>query len=57
MEIGMARMIRKQVSIEPRHERMLKRLARASGVSEAQIVRQALFESPFSEGFDLSLWT
>lgn len=35
-------MIRKQVSIEPRHDRILKRRARQRGVSEAQIIREAL---------------
>jgi hypothetical protein len=35
-------MIRKQLYIEERHDRALKRRARALGVSEADIVRQAL---------------
>ena len=35
-------MIRKQVYIEPRHERMLKRRARQRGVTEAEIIREAL---------------
>src|SRR5258706_1085605 len=35
-------MIRKQVYIEPRHDRMLKRRARQRGVSEAEIIREAL---------------
>ena len=35
-------MIRKQVYIEPRHERMLKRRAKQRGVTEAEIIREAL---------------
>ena len=38
----MAQMIRKQVYIEPRHEAILKRLARMWGVSEAELIRQAI---------------
>jgi hypothetical protein len=38
----MAQMIRKQVYIEPRHEAILKRLARALGVTEAELIRQAI---------------
>jgi hypothetical protein len=35
-------MIRKQVYIQPRHERMLKRRARQLGVTESEIIRAAL---------------
>jgi hypothetical protein len=35
-------MIRKQVYIEERHDRMLKRRARQRGVTEAEIIRHAL---------------
>jgi hypothetical protein len=35
-------MIRKQVYIEPRQDRMLKRRARQRGVTEAEIIREAL---------------
>lgn len=35
-------MIRKQVYIEARHERMLKRCARERGVTESEIIRKAL---------------
>jgi hypothetical protein len=35
-------MIRKQVYLESRHERMLKRQARQRGVTEAEIIREAL---------------
>ena len=38
----MARMIRKQVYIEGRHQALLERLAKTTGVSEAEIIRQAL---------------
>ena len=38
----MAQMVRKQVYIEPRHEAILKRLAQARGVSEAELIRQAI---------------
>lgn len=36
------RMIRKQVYIPKRQQTMLKRLAQARGVSEAEIIRQAI---------------
>jgi hypothetical protein len=35
-------MIRKQVYIEPRHDRMLKRRASQRGMTEAQLIREAL---------------
>jgi len=35
-------MVRKQVYIEPRHDRMLKRRAKQQGVTEAEIIREAL---------------
>ena len=38
----MAQMIRKQVYIEPRQDAVLKRLARTRGVTEAEIIRQAI---------------
>ena len=38
----MAQMIRKQVYIEPRQDAVLKRLARTLGLSEAEIIRQAI---------------
>ena len=38
----MAQMIRKQVYIEPRQDASLKRLARAKGVTEAEIIRRAI---------------
>ncbi len=38
----MAEMVRKQIYIEERHERLLKRISKARGVSEAQLIRQAI---------------
>jgi len=38
----MAQMIRKQIYIEPRHEAILKRLAKMRGVSEAELIRQSI---------------
>lgn len=38
----MGRMVRKQIYIEPRQEMLLKRLARSRGVSEAELIRQAI---------------
>jgi len=38
----MATMVRKQVYLDPKHERELKRMARASGKTEAAIIREAL---------------
>ena len=41
-EENMARMIRKQVYLDERHDRMLKRRATARGITEADIIREAL---------------
>jgi hypothetical protein len=38
----MERMIRKQVYIEKQHEQRLKRVARERGVTEAEIIREAI---------------
>lgn len=38
----MTRMVRKQVYIEPRQETLLKRLARETGATEADLIRQAI---------------
>ena len=38
----MAEMVRKQIYIEERHERLLKRISKARGVSEAELIRQAI---------------
>ena len=41
-EKTMAEMVRKQIYIQERHERLLKRISRARGVSEAELIRQAI---------------
>ena len=41
----MAQMIRKQIYIDAEHERFLKRRSRELGVTEAEVVRQALAEA------------
>ena len=38
----MAEMVRKQIYIEERHERLLKRISKARGVSEAELIRQSI---------------
>jgi hypothetical protein len=38
----MAEMVRKQIYIQERHERLLKRISKARGVSEAELIRQAI---------------
>lgn len=38
----MKRMVRKQVYIEPRQERLLKRRARALGMTEAELIRDGI---------------
>jgi hypothetical protein len=38
----MAQMVRKQIYIEKRQEALLKRIAKARGVSEAEFIRQAI---------------
>ena len=55
----MAQMIRKQVYIEPRHEAILKRLARALGVTEAEIIRRAIDNQESAAPsviYDLTAW-
>ena len=37
-----AEMVRKQIYIEERHERLLKRISKARGISEAELIRQAI---------------
>ena len=39
------RMVRKQVYIEPRHERLLKVRAKQLGVTEAELIRRSLEQS------------
>ncbi len=38
----LAVMVRKQIYIEERHERLLKRISKARGVSEAELIRRAI---------------
>jgi len=38
----MSRMVRKQVYIEPRQEAVLRRMARQTGATEAELIRQAI---------------
>jgi hypothetical protein len=55
----MAQMVRKQVYIEPRHEAILKRLARVWGVTEAEIIRRAIDNEESaapSAIYDLTAW-
>jgi len=37
-----AEMVRKQIYIEERHERLLKRISKARGINEAELIRQAI---------------
>lgn len=39
----MSKMVRKQVYIEPRQEQMLKEAAAETGMTEAEIIREALY--------------
>jgi hypothetical protein len=41
-EKTIAEMVRKQIYIQERHERLLKRISKARGVSEAELIRQAI---------------
>jgi hypothetical protein len=38
----LADMVHRQIYIEERHERLLKRISKARGVSEAELIRQAI---------------
>ena len=38
----MAEMVRKQIYIGKRHDRLLKQISKARGVSEAELIRQAI---------------
>lgn len=38
----MARMVRKQIYIQERQARLLKRISKAHGVSEAEVIREAI---------------
>ena len=55
----MTRMVRKQIYIEPRQESTLKRLARETGATEAEIIREAIdrqSELVFVPRRDLTAW-
>jgi hypothetical protein len=54
----MAKMVRKQIYIEPRQERLLKQLVRETGVTEAQLIRQAIdcHTGSFSPRRDVHVW-
>ncbi len=55
----MATKVRKQIYIEPYQEAALKRLGRQTGVSEAEIIRQAIdrqIQSLQVPGPDLAQW-
>ena len=45
----MAEMVRKQIYIEERHERLLKRISKARGVSEAELIRHAIERGTLGE--------
>ena len=56
---GMAAMVRKQVYIGPDQERFLKRRARELGITEADLIRQALdllAQTPAASRFDPDAW-
>lgn len=52
----MAEMVRKQIYIHRRQQALLRRLAHARGVSEAEIVRQAIEREAMGEGHALETY-
>jgi len=52
-EKTVAQMVRKQIYIEERHERLLKRISKARGVSEAELIRQAIERETVGEKLPL----
>ena len=46
-------MVRKQIYIQERHERLLKRISKARGVSEAELIRQAIERETVGEKLPL----
>jgi hypothetical protein len=53
MEEQMAEMVRKQIYIQKRQEHLLKRLSKAQGISEAEIIRRAIERENTGEKRDL----
>lgn len=55
----MARMVRKQIYIEPRQEAMLRELARQTQATEAELIRQAIDRQTSALAFprrDMRAW-
>jgi hypothetical protein len=52
-EKTMTEMVRKQIYIEERHERLLKRISKARGVSEAELIREAIERETVGEKLPL----
>jgi hypothetical protein len=57
----MSKMVRKQIYIQKSQEERLKKLAEARGISEAEIIRQALekemrFSSVYRPAYDPEAW-
>lgn len=56
----MAEMVRKQIYIHKRQQALLRRLAQARGVSEAEVVRQAIEREaagqPHGQTYDATAW-
>ena len=55
----MARMVRKQIYIEPRQEAVLRQLVRQTGATEAELIRQAIDRQTSSLAFprrDIRAW-
>jgi pyrroloquinoline quinone (PQQ) biosynthesis protein C len=48
--ILMPRMVRKQIYIEELHDRQLRRIAESRGISQAEVVRQAIDSQARGEG-------
>ena len=48
-EKTIAESVREQIYIEERHERLLKRISKARGVSEAELIRQAIERETIGE--------
>ncbi|MBI3943377.1 MAG: ribbon-helix-helix protein, CopG family [Chloroflexi bacterium] len=56
----MSQMVRKQIYIQERQEAMIKQLAQARGVSESEVIRQAIdreiSSGPHAVPFDATAW-